>query len=252
MTLSLLFPPSLGPVTAGARAEPLAHWLSSRLRRPVAVEVASSYGELQRRVEEREVDLAWAPPTICARVIGRAPGVFAAVRRGGASFRAALIVRKGEIGSIAELAGKHAVWVDRHSAGGYQLPRALLRRRGHDPDQLLGRQSFVGGYTDAVRRVLDGAADLAPVFVHGESSEYVTMSLASIVGARAAETLAALAVTDVSPADGIVVVRDETEEGVALADVEAIGRGGPNPLLEAMDAESLRRAQPSDYATLGD
>lgn len=250
MTLSLLFPPSLGPVTAVARAETLAHWLSSQLGRPVAVEVAGNYAQLQRRIEEGDVDLAWAPPTICAKVIDHVPGVFAAVRRGGASFRAALIVRKGEIASTAELAGKHAAWVDRHSAGGYQLPYALLRKRGHDPDQLLGRQSFVGGYADAVRRVLDGKADVAPLFVHGETSEYVTMSLATIVGARAAESLAALAVTDVSPADGLVVVRDETDDGVSLAQVEALGASGPNPLLESMDAEGLRRASASDYATL--
>jgi phosphonate transport system substrate-binding protein len=251
VTLSLLFPPSLGPVTAGARAETLAHWLSQRLSRPVAVEVAESYGDLQRRVEGREVDLAWAPPTICARVIDSVPAIFAVVRRGAANFRAALVVRRGEITSLAQLRDKRAAWVDRHSAAGYQLPCALLRRHGYEPDDLLGRQTFVLGYSDAVRRVLEGKADVAPVFVHGETDEFVTMSLSTIVGARAAERLTALAFTDTTPADALVVVRDEHDGGVEVAAIARLGEiRESNPLLDAMDAEGLRRATVDDYAAL--
>src|SRR5688500_7384720 len=97
LPLSLLFPPSLGPIAATARAELLAEWLSRRLVRPVAVEVARDYADMEKRLIERSVDLAWVPPALCARVVDSVPAIFVAVRRGLASFRSALVVRRRDI-----------------------------------------------------------------------------------------------------------------------------------------------------------
>ena len=160
----MMLPPSLGPIQAEARADIMAEWLNRRLGMEVEVQVAESYDALRRNIERDVVDLAWAPPSVCANVENRAEKIFKAVRNGRSTYCSAIVERSADAGGFEGLLGKRAAWVDPMSLGGYQLPIAHLRRNGIDPERDLGEQDFHGAYGAALRSVLSGRADIAAVY----------------------------------------------------------------------------------------
>jgi phosphonate transport system substrate-binding protein len=251
--LVLLFPPSLGHIAASARAELLAEWLGQRLAQDVEVLVASDYAQLERSIAEARVDLAWAPPAVCARVAEQAFAIFKAVRGGQSEYRAALVSRSHRLRSVAELASRRAAWVDRLSAGGYLLATSYLRANGVDPDTQLAEQRFYGSYATAVRAVLRGDSDFTSVYARGPEVAAARQSLSELVGDRA-KHLNVIAFTPQAPTDGLVV----TQRATAVATLAAIERlcqdladQRRNNLLNViLDADRLVRASPADYAAL--
>ena len=250
MPLALLFPPSLGQVTASARAELLTDWLGKRLGTFVTVEVAESYAELVQRIEHADVEMAWAPPSVCARVQPYARAIFKAVRSGSSMYRAAIIAREGQFGEVAELAGKRAGWVDTLSTGGYLLASGLLRSSGITPDRLASEE-FLGSYGAVVRALLEHQVDFGSIYVREPTPEGARESVSTFVGNARAARIGVVGFTRAAPSDGLVVTRASDPE----LDLEALERlvSGPNPtsmLLSMLDAESLVLAQPDDYDAL--
>ncbi len=249
----LLFPPSLGHIAASARAEMLGQWLGKRLDAEVEVRVADDYAQLERSIADGQVDLAWAPPAVCARVESNALAIFKAVRGGRSDYRAALVSRSHRFASAADLASRRAAWVDRLSVGGYLLACAYLRANGVDPDRQLGEQRFFGSYALAVRAVLRGDSDFTSVYTRGVDEDSAFQSLAELVGDRAKQ-MHVVGVTPPAPTDGLVVTRRPAAERT-LAAVERLrhtmGLGGGSTLLNViLDADDLVRADPGDYAAL--
>jgi phosphonate transport system substrate-binding protein len=245
--IAMLLPPSLGTLRATARADLLADWLRQRLGFAIEVRVASSYESLARAVLAAEVDLAWAPPSICAQVEAHVPAIYTAVRDGQSSYAAAIVAKDGRFGSVAELRGKRAAWVEPRSTGGYLLAIATLRAEGLDPDRDLAEQSFLGSYGDALRAVVGDRADFTSVFVASPKPYAVLRPLHDLVGSGA-DDLAAIAFTGRSPCDGLVVTRR-----LAAADWLAPlvdGRETGSYLLLLLEAERLVRASPHAYAAL--
>jgi len=250
--VSLLFPPSLGHIAASARAELLAQWFLRNVGVKAEIAVAPSYGALQAAIQRREVDLAWAPPVVCAAVQDESLAILKAVRSHSSSYRAALVVRAGEARSLADLRGARAAWVDRLSTAGYLLPIAWLRERMGDPEALLGAQVFLGSYGRALRAVLDREADLTSVYVANPSAEAFQASMRELVG-EAGPRLRALDFTAESPSDGLVVVaRSDRSAGERLLQqIRGLTDGRKQTLLlTVLDAEALEPARPSDYAVL--
>lgn len=250
--LSLLFPPSLGRIAASARAELLAQWFMRNLGVSLEIGVAPSYEALRTSIERREVDLAWAPPIVCAAVQGSSIAILKAVRSHGSSYRAALVVRAGEAASLRDLRGARTAWVDRLSTAGYLLPMAYLRERMGDPDRLLGSQTFMGSYGRALRAVLDHEADLASVYVSNPSADAFQTSMHELLG-EAAPRLRALDFTSESPSDGLVVVDRPSrgEDSLLLQQLRELTNGRRQTLLlTVLDAEALEPARPGDYDAL--
>jgi two-component system, NtrC family, sensor kinase len=251
--LTLLFPPSLGRIRASTRAELLAESLTRRLGTQVTVAVADSYRALERSVLEQEVDLAWAPPSICARAEPVARAILKAVRRGRSTYRAALVTRVRDDLSLDTLRGRRAGWVDPLSAAGYLLPVALLESRGHDVGALLTEQRFFGSYRDALLALLAGECDLSAIYCHDRDETAVREILGEHVGPSEVQ-LAVQGYTDETPADGLILgarlsPADADRLIVGLAAVTD-GSRGPTPLLELFDADTLVPAAPDDYAIL--
>ncbi len=250
--LSLLFPPSLGRIAASARAELLAQWFLRNLGVSLSIAVAPTYAALRASIERREVDLAWAPPIVCAAVQGTSLAILKAVRSHGSSYRAALVVRAGEASSLKALRGARAAWVDRMSTAGYLLPVAHLRERLGDPERFLSAQSFVGSYGAALRAVLDREADLASIYVASPSAEAFQVSVHELLG-DAAPRLRALDFTSESPSDGLVVVDRSSQEGASLLlqQIRELTDGRKRTLLlTVLDADALEPALPGDYDVL--
>lgn len=249
MPLLLLLPPALGLPRATARAELLEASLARRLDREVRVEVARSYQDLERRVLEGEVDLAWAPPLLCGRAEPTARLILQAVRGGRSTYRAALVGRHAEFLAATGLAGKRAAWVDPFSTAGYLLPRAYLRSRGDDPDRLLGGQRFVGTYREALLAVVGGDADVAPIFAGDGSPEVIRTALADQIGPEA-RLLGPVAITGEAPTDGLVATtRLDADEARALVE-RLLPRGQPVPtiFLDVCEADSFVVAPPGIYS----
>lgn len=249
MAIRFLFPPSLGRLKAGVRADMLATSLSRILGKPVEVVIASSYEDLERRTLGGEADVVWAPPVLCARAQPEARAILRSVRWGAVLFRAALVGRAGDNLVESGLQGKRAAWVDPMSAAGYLLPTSYLRRRGIDPDTVFLTQRFYGSFRDALMAVVDGYADVSSIFAHGATKVHVRGSLQEILGALAAR-LAPFAFTEVAPTDGLVITKR-----LDAADAEALervilqmpGTGTVSVLLEVCSAQAFVRALPHDF-----
>ena len=144
VSLTILFPPTLGRVRASARAQLLAETLGRQLGLRAMVRVAKTYAELEEAVISRAVDMAWAPPSICARAEERQQTILKAVRQGRSMYRSVLISRQGVSMSVDDLQGKRAAWVDPLSTGGRLLALSLLRERGFDPSTLFSSEQYHG------------------------------------------------------------------------------------------------------------
>lgn len=255
MTLRLLFPPSLGELKATAKAERLADSLAQALGTRVAIKVARTYGDLEYRVLHGLVELAWAPPSICAKAEPEALAILKAVRQGRASYRAALVGRVSDAPRLDRLEGKRAAWVDPLAAAGHLLPLAHLRRHGVEPDRTFREQWFVGSYRAALLAVLTGDADVTAVYAGTADEAPVRAIMREHVGSKERE-LVPFAFTDETPSDGLILAGK-----ISAPDLERIvtvlcpppDPGRPRSLLlETLDADGLVPAVKGDYAALRD
>ncbi len=251
--LALLFPPSLGHLAASARAELLSQWFLRYLGSEVDIRIAPNYQALHRAITEAEVDLAWAPPVICARAQRSALAIFKAVRGGRSMYSSALVVRDGEARSLDELRGSRAAWVDRLSTAGYLLPLACLRDAGHEPEDLLTEQTFVGSYGRALRAVLEREADVTAIYVHDSNQDAAQDTLIELVGGAASTRLCALEFTASSPSDGLIVLDRpaHSDNHLVVEQLKTLTDGSQHTLLlTILDADGLEPAHPGDYDAL--
>lgn len=194
-------PPSVGRETVFEMAREFADVLYAA--RFTTVVPYKSYEALQHGLFEGEVDAAWGPPIICARVEA-AGGVIAhrAVRRGATTYRSALVNRKQDRWDLGVIKSggfrPRAVWCDAWSMGGYLLPRGLLVNQGIDLETQLLNQRWLGSYTACFDSLNEYDSDLTASFVGA------TGGLDAIWGSRV-ERLQILALSDETPNDGIVL-----------------------------------------------
>jgi ABC-type phosphate/phosphonate transport system substrate-binding protein len=128
-----------------------------------------------------------------------------------------------------------------------------MRANGIDPDTQLAEQRFYGSYATAVRAVLRGDSDFTSVYARGADEGAARQSLSELVGDRA-KHLNVIAFTPQAPTDGLVVTRRDSAP-TTLAAVERLceklaDQSRSNLLNVILDADSLVRASPGDYAAL--
>jgi ABC-type phosphate/phosphonate transport system substrate-binding protein len=162
VALTFLLPPALGRAKAEARAEVIGSALEHKLGEVVKAVVATSYAEIEERMNAGEAHLVWAPAGVVAK-LPSARAVFTIRREGQTSYRSALVGRRADNLTLATLAGTRAAWVDPLSAGGYLLANARLRDAGLDPAKMFATQSFFGSHRAAVEAVLHETADVTAV-----------------------------------------------------------------------------------------
>lgn len=239
---------------ATARAELLETWFGRWLGEKVRVEVAPSYAELEGRVGRAEVEIAWAPPLLCSKIESSARAILKAVRAGSSTYRSALVSRQQKPLQLtaASLSGARAAWVDPLSTAGYLLPMALLRKSDIDPDRVLAGQTFAGSYRAALRAVITGDADLAPIYSPDATEASAQEALSECVGLDRAR-LVPFAYSDEAPNDGLIVTaklsRGDAESFVRKLTPFALATHGANLLLAVLAADRLERADPGEYAS---
>jgi phosphonate transport system substrate-binding protein len=164
-----------------------------------------SYEALQGALIGGEVEAAWAPPAVCARVEGAGGQVaLRAIRDSSQTYRSALVVRAHDPLDLARLSrftprALRAVWVDRYSMGGYLLPRHYLRSHGVRPEEAFAQEAMLGSYQACIRELLDGEADITATFASQDSDAYI-----EYFSARP-DQIRVLGFTEETPNDGIAV-----------------------------------------------
>ena len=127
------------------------------------------YHHLLEGLRERTLDLVWLPPVLALRAAAKRYCVPIAlpVRHGVSTYSAALFTRKGSpIRTIADVKDARAAWVDRQSAAGYLIIRALLRSKGVNIDDAFSQEKFLGTHDAVAAAVVDGEVDVGATFVY--------------------------------------------------------------------------------------
>jgi phosphonate transport system substrate-binding protein len=248
--LRFLFPPSLGKAKASARAELLEGQLAAALGRPVIVDVAKDYGDLESRALGAEADIVWAPSGVCARLESGARAVFKVVRGGSSTYRAALVARSGSRVSLATLTGLRAAWVDPLSVGGYLLVRDHLVSLAIDPDTVFASQTFVGSHPAVIDALVHGAADVGAVTVPRLDEKSVREAI-SLYAGDTTKMIEAVTISDDAPTDAIVLTHRLSRPDARAIELvlapSGIDARPPACLLFVMEAETLVRARPGEY-----
>lgn len=205
-SLQFAVPPSLGVLRASALTAHLGAWLRRLFKGELEfhVRLASSYSELRDWLARDQVDLAWAPPAVCATLEHVGGAVLAQCERSGATtFRAAFIGRKDKPLTFPSLEGARVAWVDRESTAGYLLPRAWLSRQGIDLKRAFAQEYFAGSYHLSLVSLVSRRVDLATTFAAPESARGGATALAGVPEALR-EGLTVLGYTSEVANDGIV------------------------------------------------
>ena len=127
------------------------------------------YHHLLEALKARELDLVWLPPILALRATASTGCIPIAlpVRHGVSTYSTALFTRTdSKIQSLDDLKGVSAAWVDRQSAAGYLIVRALLRSQQVDLDAAFTHEKFLGAHDAVAGAVLDGEVDVGATFAH--------------------------------------------------------------------------------------
>lgn len=193
--------------------------------------MTTSYDELAEAIGDGEVGVAWLPPVPTVELEGRGAVSILAIpaRRGGTSYHAAFIVRRGGPKTLAELRGRRAAWTQRDSASGYLIPRMHLAAQGFDVLRFFARELFVHSHAGVVEAVVSGDADVGAAwcYVDGATGKIARSAWQDDAGANL-RPIEVLATTSAIPNDAIV----------ASSQVQAATRSGLTRWLLSLDGRA--------------
>jgi phosphonate transport system substrate-binding protein len=128
------------------------------------------YHHLLEGLADDELHIVWLPPVLALRATARARCVPIAipVRHGVSTYATALFSRAdSSIRSLDDVrGGVRAAWVDRQSAAGYLIIRALLRSQGVDLEQAFVHEKFLGTHDAVAAAVREGEVDVGATFAY--------------------------------------------------------------------------------------
>jgi phosphate/phosphite/phosphonate ABC transporter binding protein len=143
--------------------------LSKAVGMPVTAHGMWHYHHLLEALSAREVDLVWLPPILALRATAQklCLPIALPVRHGVSTYSTALFTRPdSKIRGLDDLVGLRAAWVDRQSAAGYLIVRALLRSKGIDLEKAFSHEKFLGTHDAVADAVLDNEVDVGATFVY--------------------------------------------------------------------------------------
>ncbi len=172
----------------------------------------NSYELLERSLLAGEVHAAWGPPMVCARVEDAGGNVvLRALRNGSASYRSALLCRSNDNLQLDNIGARRlrAVWVDKHSMGGYIMPRHHLRSLGVDMSKLES-ETLLGSYEACFHALMECDADITASYANAKGIGYVELCKDEAFHLRT------FAYTAECPNDGVIVSPRATGEDLGI------------------------------------
>jgi phosphonate transport system substrate-binding protein len=228
--------------------------LSRKVGAVVYPQVARSYADLAASMESSSLELAWTPPLVAADLITRRAGSVVVVSRRDNSdhYRAVLFtLRDSGLQRPEDLRGKHVAWVDETSASGYVVPAMWLRDHGLPPEDLFGRQSFLGNHGAVARAVLRREVDVGATFALFSAGLRATVEAGwTEIDPKCADDVRMVLNAGSVPADCIMAssrVSEETRDRLAQGFCEQT-EADAAVFRKALGADGYIRC-PSDYVT---
>ena len=193
------FPPTADPELMLEDTEQMRAWMEQSLGRPVKLDIAKSYDDLQARLLREEIDLAALPPYLYVESKQREPRleIIATKLVEGSSGNDSImyVSESSNIRDVGELKGKRFCIPDYKSTTGYLFPRLAFRKAGLDPDKDVTTH-LSGSHLQAMRDLIEGVCEAAATYSGG----YLAADRAGIPVAR----LQQLAIIGRSPHDAMV------------------------------------------------
>ncbi len=252
MALIFILPPSLGPAKAAARAELIRTALEPKLGELITTHVATSYTDIEERMQSGLAHIVWAPAAVTAK-LPAAKAVYTISREGRTRYHSAIVARKTARLDLTMLQGKKAAWVDPLSAGGYLLAAARLRAEGIDLSRTFASQIFVGSHRAAVEAVLLESADITAVSSY-ESDSGAMMERMRWYAGPAGDKLTSIAFTESCLNDAIVLpaTLDEARANRIIQNLVPKTQSGMvrSRFLGALEADNLVLTPISEYHKL--
>jgi phosphonate transport system substrate-binding protein len=166
ITLGLTRP--IGAKAAASAAQQAPPYLSKATGHTVKAKLFTDYMELSDALALGRVDVAWATPVAYARatLFGKPAALAQAVRRGQTHYLSVLFTRKdGPVKALGDARGMRMAWVEKGSATGYVVPRAMLMAVFINPEMHFTEQLYFPDHALVCKAVRDGKADVGATFM---------------------------------------------------------------------------------------
>lgn len=147
----------------------IAHAVAEKVGVPFEIVVTRDYEDLRREVRAGHIDFAQFAPANYIRAKEEMPDlriVVSHVADGSPTYQGyVLVTADSPYRRLEDLRGRRVCWVDPESTSGYLYPRAVLRKRGIDPDEFFAPPPiFTGNHAAAIDTLLAGGCDVASVY----------------------------------------------------------------------------------------
>lgn len=163
LTIGLI--PEMNVFKQKQRFQPLADYLSEKLKIQVKITMLSRYGNIIKRLSDANVDAAFLGSFTGALAISQL-GVEPLARPvnldGTSTYHGHIFVRRDSgIKTVADMKGKTMAFVEKATTAGYIFPLAYFRRNNvNDYQQYFKEYFFTGSHDAAVDAVLKGQAEV--------------------------------------------------------------------------------------------
>lgn len=170
--------------------------------------IVSDYEALGSALKNNLADVGWFSPAayVSAKNQCNITPLVTPKVNDATSYTGYIIAKKGSgIRSIDDLAGKSFGFVDKKSASGYVYPKAALVEAGKNPDTFFGSTQFMGSHNKVIDAVLSGEIQAGATYSEAFDA----------AGARAADNLDIIFMTDPIPKDAIAAAPSVSPEVIA-------------------------------------
>ena len=160
--------PTVEPKVLRREISPLHHYLSNELDRNVTLVISEDYKDLADQLITGKIDYAVLPPLLYVQAKERDPNIvpLALKQFDGANMSDGLLLVPHTVkaDTLEDLQGKRFCLTDANSTTGHFLPRAYLRRMGHDPETFIGEVIWSGDHLQVMRDLIAGKCDVGATY----------------------------------------------------------------------------------------
>jgi phosphate/phosphite/phosphonate ABC transporter binding protein len=150
-----------------SRLNAFLRWIGERTGVQLVHRRVGSYDELGKLLRAQQLDMAWLPPILFARLDGESiVDALVCAERGAHDAYVSVLLARADSGIkvLDDIRGKRMGWVDPLSATGYVVPRMRLAPRFRDAASVFAKETFFGSHAAVARAIIDGVVDVGATY----------------------------------------------------------------------------------------
>ncbi len=153
--------PLQAPEATQARYQPLVDHLAATVGVPCRLVPVASYADLLKKIERREVELAYLGGVTFVLAHAQSGVVPLVMRKRDIHYTSYFLVRAGHSAqTLADLNGTRLAFGSRLSTSGHLMPRHFLVEQGLEPESFFGEIAYTGSHDRTALSVRDGRTDV--------------------------------------------------------------------------------------------